>query len=166
MISKLSRLTTKESSGEQSLDGVYRVVVDLRLASGKNITVKDIEKKLSEAGQIEDIVVERHEDVSSPFTVGDTVELAADLDCTKTVYLDTFGNYIISDRPVADRVEKVGDYAVHLSKGTVAEVNNKSTGRDTEVLFTGEMVSIDGLDKVAFLGILELPCNLFIKTDC
>lgn len=165
MISKLARLTTKESSGEQSLDGVYRVVVDLRLTSAKNITIKDLEKKLAEAGQVEDIAVERYEEPTAVFSVGETVELVADLACTKTVYLDTAGNYIISDKPVAARVEKVGDYTVHLSKGTVAEVNSRTTGRDAEVLFTGEAVSIDGLDRVAFLGILELPCNLFVKAD-
>lgn len=163
MISKLARLTTKESSGEQSLDGIYRVVVDLRVTSSKAMTVQDLEKKLAEAGAVEDLSIERYSE-PSPFNVGDTVELVADLECTKSVYIDTFGNYVITDQPVAARVNKIGDYTVKLSKGTVAEINNKSTSRDTEVLFTGETVQVNDLGKTAFLGILELPFNLFVKT--
>lgn len=162
---KLARLTSKESSGEQSLDGIYRVVVDLRLTSSANVTVQDIEKKISEAGMVEDFFIERYSEKISPFNVGDTVELISDLNCTKSVYIDTEGNFVISDKPLVSHVEKVGEFTLHLPKGTLAEVNDKVAGRDTEVLFTGDSVDIEELGREAYLGILALPSHLFVKAD-
>lgn len=164
---KLQRLSSKESSGEQVLDGVYRIVMDVHVTADKKITLKDIEKRVAEAGTIEDIVVEKYTPrVTAPaFTVGDTVELTADYSCTKSVYLDTGGNLVISDKPVTANVEKVGDFSINLPAGTIAEVNKHASDNQAEILFTGESIELGELNRVAYLGILELPCSLFTKAE-
>ena len=164
---KLGRLTEKESSGEQALDGVYRLVVDLRVSADKKVTLQELEKKVAELGG-EDLVIERYTSkvaAESPFNVGDTIELTAEFTCDKSVYLDTSGNLVISDKPVTEAVEKVGEFTITLPAGTTAEVNSKLTkGASTEVLFSGEEILLDGLDRIAYLGILELPSLLLSKS--
>jgi hypothetical protein len=159
MKSKLSRLTEKESSSEQSLEGVYHIVVDLNLSSDKKVTWADVEKKVAELGNVDDIYIERYSSkpVDSPFNIGDTIELIAEFNCDKTVYLDTHGNLVISDRPVTESVEKIGNFSICLPEGTTAEVNSKLDNGRVEVLFSGEMIHLDKLNRVAYLGILELP---------
>jgi len=163
---KLSRLSDRESSGEQSLEGVYRVVVDLHLSSDKKVTLADIEKKVAELGATEDLSVERYSTRSSPsaFNVGDSIELIAEFNCTKSVYLDAGGNLVISDRPVVESVEKVGDFNISLPKNTFAEVNKRSADGMVEILFTGETVELAELERVAYLGVLAVPCNLIAKS--
>ena len=165
---KLSRLNDKESSGEQPLDGVYHVIVDLHVSSDKQITLADLEKKVAELGGVEDLHVERYTQrvvtASSPFNVGDTIELIADFNCTKAVYLDVGGNLVISDRPVTESVEKVGDFHISLPKNTFAEVNRAAAGGMVEILFTGESIQLEELERVAYLGVLEMPCHLIVKS--
>ena len=164
---KLSRLSDKESSGEQSLDGVYRVVVDLHLSSDKKVTLADIEQKVAELGIAEDLLVERYSEktTTSAFNVGDTVELISEFNCSKSVYLDAGGNLVISDCPVVESVEKVGDFNISLPKNTFAEVNKRSSNGMVEILFTGETVELPELERVAYLGVLQMPCNLIVKSE-
>lgn len=167
MKNKLARLNEKESSSEQSLDGTYHVIVDLHLSADKKVTLTDLEKKVAELGGIEDIYVEKYSsgnNADSPFNIGDTIELTAEFNCDKAVYLDTSGNLVISDRPVTGSVEKVGDFTISLPKGTIAEVNNKSANGKIEILFTGESIHLSELDREAYLGILELPSECLMKS--
>lgn len=163
---KLQGLSSKESSGEQVLDGVYRIVMDVQVTADKKITLQELHKKVAEMGSVDDIVIEKYDPgATSAFAVGDTVELTADYSCTKSVYLDTGGNLVISDKPVTANVEKVGDFSINLPKGTIAEVNKHAADNQAEILFTGESVELGDLNRVAYLGILELPCSLFIKAE-
>ncbi len=158
-MNKLTRLTEKESAGEQPLDGTYRIVVDLNLSADKKVTVSDLEKKVAELGGVDDLYVERYTSTdASPFNVGDTIELAAEFNCDKDVYMDTAGNLVISDK-VTDNVEKIGTFMVSLPEGTVAEINSRSSNGKVEVLFSGEAVHLEKLNRVAYLGILELPSS-------
>lgn len=164
-MNKLSRLTEKESSSEQNLDGVYHITVDLHVSADKKVTLSDLEKKVAELGSVEDIFVERFSSGGdSPFNIGDTIELHSEFSCDKAVYLDTSGNLVISDKPVTASVEKVGDFTIKLPKGTIAEVNSKSVRGTTEVLFTGEVIHLPELNREAYLGILELPSAYLIKS--
>lgn len=158
---KLTKLTEKESTGEQPLDGLYHIVVDLNVSADKNVTLKDLEKKVAELGGVDDIYLERYVSTStaSPFSIGDTIELSTEFNCDKAVYLDTHGNLVISDKPVTESVEKVGMFSISLPEGTVAEINSKAADGMVEVLFSGEMVHLDKLNRVAYLGILEIPAE-------
>ncbi len=164
---KLTGLSDKEKSGEQPLDGLYRVTIDIRFTPDDCMTADALEyvtKKASLLGKdIEDIYVEKHSVSATPrLQIGDTIELAADYDCEKSVYLDTNGNLVITDTPVAQSVERIGSFPVSLPKGTVAEVN-KQIGDNVQILFTGSSVEIAELNKIAYLGILELPGCMLIR---
>ena len=54
---KLQRLSSKESSGEQVLDGVYRIVMDVQVTADKRITLQELHKKVAEMGSVDDIVI-------------------------------------------------------------------------------------------------------------
>lgn len=159
-MNKLTRLTEKESSGEQPLDGTYHVVVDLRLSADKKVTLADLEKKVAELGSVDTVYIEKYSSkVESPFNIGDTIELTAEFNCDKAVYMDTHGNLVISDKPVTEAVEKIGEFTISLPEGTIAEINSKGSNGSVEVLFTGETILLEDLNRVAYLGILELPAN-------
>lgn len=160
---RLQKLAIKESSGEQPLDGVYHVVVDLHITADKKITLDDLQKKVAEAGSVEDIYVEKYADNSDIFDVGDTIELVEDLNCEKTVYLDTSGSLVISDSPTVGCVEAVGEFPINLPKGIVAEINQKPSNGSVDILFSAETVELSDLGKVAYLGILKLPCSKISK---
>lgn len=168
MTSKLSRLSDTESSSAQALDGVYHVIVDLHLPSDKKVTLAELERKVAELGG-EDLHIERYThkvaNTDTPFNVGDTIELVADFNCKKAVYLDIGGNLVISDKPVTEAVEKVGDFDISLPKNTFAEVNRKPVNGSVEILFTGESVQLEDLERVAYLGVLEMPCHMLVKSE-
>ena len=165
---KLIRLTAKESSGEQALDGVYHITIDLKVAGDRKITLDQLQQKVAEAGDVEDMFVEKYATKPSTnnlFNTGDTIELLEELNCTKDVYLDTSGHLIISDRLGSESVEKVGEYSICLAKGTLAEVNNKPSNGNAEILFAAQAVEIPELNRIAYLGILELPCSSIAKAE-
>lgn len=160
---KLTGLSAKEHSGEQPLKGVYHVVVDVKVESGKNITIKDVQKKLSELGEVEGFYVEKFDSVEEvAIDIGETIELTEDLSIEKPVYLDTKGNLVITDSPVARCVECVGNFAICLTKGTVAEVN-KTAEDEMEILFSGTTITVAGLNKEAYLGILKIPNSIISR---
>lgn len=161
---KLNRLSGKEETGEQNLSGMYRITMDVNIAASKNWTVNIVKEQIQSLGEVDDFLIEKHADDTSPFTVGESIELLTDFSCEKTAYLDTFGNLVISDKPVQESVERVGDFKISLVKGTIAEINSPSKNGQTEVLFTGESVLLDELGRVAYLGILEVPSDLIIKS--
>lgn len=159
-MNKLSRLTERESSG-QTLEGTYRVVVDLYLSADKKLTLGELEKKVAALGG-ENLSIEKYM-MESPFNIGDEIELTAEFTCDKSVYQDSCGNLVISDKPVEGSVEKIGVFRVSLPAGTIAEVNKKSVDGSIEVLFTGESIYLDDISRVAYLGILALPTHLLAK---
>lgn len=156
---KLTRLSEKESSGEFSLDGTYHIVVDLHLSADKKITLTDLQKKVEELGEAEIYVEKYAAKLESPFNVGDTIELAAEFNCNKDVYLDVHGNLVVSDKVATSDLEKVGQCSITLPVGTIAEINSKGSNGVVEVLFTGETIHLAELGRVAYLGILEMPSN-------
>jgi hypothetical protein len=163
---KLTRLTAKESSSEAALDGAYHITIDLNVVADKQITLEKLQKMVSEAGNIEDFYIEKYSKASNHFfNVGDMIELVEEVTCTKPIYLDTSGSLVISDRPVSESVEKVGDFVISLAKGTLAEINNKTAGENAEILFSAETIDIPELERVAYLGVLELPLNILAKAE-
>ena len=161
---KLSGLPKKESSSEQPLKGVYHVVIDIKVRSSQNITLKDLRKKISELGDIDGFYIEKFEKEGPTLSIGETVILNTDLSIERSVYLDTSGNLIITDSSVSPSIECVGSYPIFLAKGTVAEVN-KIVGDEVEILFTGSTVNVEGLQKEAYLGILRLSDSIISRFD-
>lgn len=160
---KLIKLTTREQSGEQPLNGVYHVTIDLHATADKQITLEALQRKVSEMVEVEDLCIEKYADAETLFNVGDTIELVEDLKCEKTVYLDTSGSLVISDSPAVGCVEKVGEFSINLPRGIVAEINQKPTDGSVDILFSAEAINIEDLEKVAYLGILTLPCESISK---
>lgn len=163
---KLTRLTARESSSEEALDGSYHITIDLNVAADKKVTLEKLQKVVSEVCDVEDFFIEKYSSRTSAafFNVGDTIELLEEVTCTKPVYIDASGSLVISDKP-ATEVEKVGDFVISLEKGTIAEINTKPSGDTVEVLFAPEAMSIPELEKVAYIGVLELPLNILAKAD-
>jgi hypothetical protein len=165
---KLTRLSVKESSGEQPLNGVYHIIVDLQVTADKKVTLEDLQKKVAEVGVVDDLYIEKYVEKGTPetpFNVGDTIELTEDLSCEKAVYLDTGGNLVVSDSPVEECVEKVGDFTINLPRGITAEVNNKPAGDSIDILFPPEAILLEDLGRVAYLGVLTLPCSAVAKVS-
>jgi len=156
---KLTSLSTKEASGEQELDGLYRVTVDLRVSADKKWNVETVKELVKTMGDVEDVDIQKHLPTNS-FRTGDVVELVSDYACEKDIFLDSQGNLVITDY-VSDNVEKVGTYAIVLSAGAVAEVNKTAINDKVELLFAGDSIIIN--DKRAYLGIIELPSNIVIR---
>jgi hypothetical protein len=156
---KLAKLSSKEESGEQSLSGLFRITMDVTLTDQQ---VDVLKASLKALGDIEDMTIERHAS-ESPFNIGDTVELTSEFTCDKSIYQDSHGNLVISDKPVTGSVEKIGEFRVSLPAGTTAEVNRKSINGSVEVLFTGESIYLDDISRIAYLGIMELPVSLLAK---
>lgn len=159
---KLDKLSAKEQSGEQSLSGLYRITADVYISADKDHNVEVLKELAKVMGDIEDITIEKHAS-ESPFNIGDEIELTAEFTCDKSVYQDSCGNLVISDKPVEGSVEKIGVFRVSLPAGTVAEVNKKSVDGSIEVLFTGESIYLDDISRIAYLGILALPTHLLAK---
>ena len=163
---KLRRLTAKESSSEETLDGVYHITIDLNVAADKKVTLAQLQEAVAKVGSVEDLYIERYVASShNLFNVGDMIELVEEVTCTKPVYLDTSGSLVISDKPVPDGVEKIGDFVINIVKGTLAEINIKPTGDNAELLFSAETINVPELERVAYLGVIDLPCNVLVKTD-
>ena len=157
---KLTELTVKESSGEQALNGTYRIVADVKVNSTQKLTIEDLNKQLVSLGA-SDYRIEKHcDNTSIVFNTGDTVELVEDFNSLIPVYVDTSGNFVVTDNPVKQCVDKVGEYYICVPRGTVAEINKTASGDSAQVLFSGEMVEVDinGLARNAYLGIINLPC--------
>lgn len=162
---KLTNLSADESSSNQPLGGVYHVVVDLKVKAGENVMLEDVQKKISELGGIEGFYIEKYEQEAESYKTGDSISLTADMTIEKPVYLDTSGNLVVTDKPVAQCVECVGHYNIHLPKGCVGEVNKEASDNMVEVLFTGAMIGIEGLAKQAYIGILTMPYGVLQKYD-
>ena len=160
---KLNKLSVKESSGEYPLHGTYRVTVDIQVAADKKVTLEDLRKKVAEAGTVEDLYIEKYAESTPLFNIGDTIELVDDLSCKKAVYLETSGSLVISDSPVTECVEKVGDFTINLPRGIVAEVNNKPVNDSIDILFPAEAIVLEDLNRVAYLGVITLPCHTIVK---
>jgi len=158
---KISALSDKEKSGEIPLDGTYRVWVDLHVEASNNTTTKAFQEKLASLGDVENFSIEKYS-TEYDLEVGDAVELTTPLEFEKAVFIDTQGNLIVSDRPFAE-VESVGNFQISLSVGMIAEVNKKASNDQIEILFTGYEVEIPQLQKVAYIGILNLPCTSVSK---
>jgi len=165
---KLTSLSAKENSGEQLLEGMYRITVDINLSADDKIVLPALEELLKVSVlpkcEVEDYQIEKHLE-SSAFTTGDTIEITSEFTCEKSVYVDTNGNLVITDSPVSQCVESVGTYPISLPEGTIAEINSQSRNDVAEVLFSGLCVEVPELRKTAFLGILKLPSNILARYD-
>lgn len=165
-MNKLTKLTAKEESGEANLNGLYKVTINVYVSPDKQWNVNVIEKLAETMGDVEDMQIEKYTPrTSALFNVGDTIVLSEDFRCEKTVYIDSKGNLIISDRPVESCVEKVGSFLINLPEGTVAEVNKKAENDSIEILFTGDAIEVSDLRREAYLGVLEIPCKSIVKYD-
>lgn len=158
-MTKLTRLTEKEDSGEQSLSGLYHITMDVHVDASKGHNINVLKELAKTLGDVEDIYVEKYAEAASPFNIGDTIELTTEFNCDKAVYVDTQGNLVISDKLVTEAVEKIGTFTISLPEGTIAEINSKGSEGTVEVLFTGETVYLEKLNRAAYLGILELPAD-------
>lgn len=159
---KLSELSDKEKFSEMPLEGSYRIVLDLKVAGSKNITLSSLEESIGAVGDLENLSIEKYA-TDYDLEVGDVVEIVEAVRCEKAVFADSHGNLTISDNPVAGAIEPVGSYEFSLPEGTVAEVNRKTSDDSVEILFTGSEVEIPELQKIAYLGILTLPSNVLAK---
>jgi len=158
---KLAALTGKEASGEQSLSGLYRMTVDISISADKKCTLASIYNLVKDLGEVDGLSVEKHLP-SQAFAVGDTIQLTAAFSNEAPVYLDSYGNLFITDIPVAE-YECVGSFPIELPPGTVAEVNKNNEGENVEVLFTGDSIPVDDLNKAAYLGVLKIPAYVLAK---
>lgn len=159
---KLSELSDKEKFSELPLEGSYRIVLDLKVEGSKNITLDSLKESITSLGELENLSIECYA-ADYDLEVGDVVEIAESVSCEKAVYADAHGNLTISDSPVAGAATPVGSFNVLLPSGMVAEINRKADGELVEILFTGSEIEIPELNKVAYLGILTLPCSAVIK---
>lgn len=155
---KLGKLSDSEANSTIPLKGSYRVVLDIDFAAETTMTSLDASLKALGAT---DICVEKYQPVIKFFT-GEPVELTADFNCQKPIYVDTYQNLIISDTLADSNVSSAGSYKVVIPKGIVAEVNKSSTEDEVELLFTGSVIEFN--DKVAYLGIIKVPSFLVRKS--
>src|ERR1035437_1586381 len=101
---KLNKLSAKEESGEQNLSGLFRITMDMNLTDQQ---IDVLKASFTAMGDIEDMTIERHA-AESPFDIGDEIELTAEFTCDKSVYQDSYGNLVISDKPAEGSVETIG----------------------------------------------------------
>ena len=155
---KLGKLSGDEQSNTAPLRGSYRITMDIGL---NGATLSSVEDSLKALGEVANISVEKYQAPIKFFT-GESVELAANFNCTKRIYVDAYQNLIISDELADTNVSSAGDYEVVLPKGIIAEVNKSSSEDEVELLFTGSVIEFN--DKVAYLGILRVPSSLVRKS--
>lgn len=157
---KLGKLSVDEQNNVVPLQGSYRIVVDIDFDTTKETTLANLDASLKALGA-SDISVEKYTPLTKFFT-GEPVELLANFNCTKPIYVDAYQNLIISDELADRNVSSVGHYEVVIPKGIVAEVNKSSEKNEVELLFTGSAIEFN--DKVAYLGIIKVPVSLVKKS--
>ena len=160
IMQKLGKLSGDEANGTTPLRGSYRVVVDIDFTSGTETTLASLDASLKALGAV-DVSIEKYRTPIKFFT-GELVELSANFNCKKPIYVDVYQNLIISDQLADNNISSVGDHEIVIPLGVTAEVNRSSAEDEVELLFTGSVIEFN--DKVAYLGIVKVPISLVRKS--